>query len=352
MNPSASALARAMECPSSVALPQVATTSDAAQRGSQIHRFVRDGLSGVSRAAALATVDKEHRATCEGIDFAKVGGDLSGVKAEAAYAYDVRQRTVRLVGYNIGRNYGPLGPDEIAGTNDFEGMRADGIPAVVDVKTGQPVTVCRENPQMMFHALVQMLRTGASEVDARILYVREDGAIHPDSWTFDVFSLEAFADELDVMLGRVVRARLSVASGDVRVATGDHCRYCPALQACPAYTSLARTMATDLDGAAEKIAALAPVDAGKAWALLDRIGKLYDVTKEALKAYAAQQPIPLANGQTVKEIPFERSSFNQAAAIAALRGKGATDEEIGMLFVPFKGTQIRAVGKSKKEKAA
>ena len=327
MNPSASALARAIECPASVALPQVATTSDAARRGSQIHGYIAARLAGVSRASALALVDAEHHPTCEGIDFAKVGGDLSAVKAEAAYAYDVRQRSVRLVGHNVGRNYGPMGDNEIAGTNDFEGLRLDGVPVVADVKTGQPVTACRENPQMMFHALVQMIRTGASEVDARIIYVREDGGVKLDSWTFDVFTLEEFADELDVMLGRVTRARLAVAQGDVRVSTGDHCRYCPALQACPAYVSLARTMATDLDGVAQKIAALAPDDAGKAWALLDRVGKIYDVTKDALKAYATQQPIPLPNGQMVKEVPYERSAFNQGAAIALLRGKGATDED-------------------------
>ncbi len=351
MNPSASGLARAIECPASLALPQVATSSDAARRGSQIHSFIAAGLMGVSKAEALKLVDAEHRATCEGIDFAKVGGDLSAVKAEAAYAYDVRQRTVRLVGHNIGRNYGPMGDDEIAGTNDFEGLRLDGVPVVADVKTGQPVTPCRENPQMMFHALIQMLRTGASEVDARILYVREDGNVKLDSWTFDVFTLEGFADELDVMLGRVTRARLSVLQGDVRVSKGEHCSYCPAMPACPAYTALARSMRGDMELAYAKLGALTLEERGNVWDIAKACEKVVGNVLEGLKALAHQEAFPLPNGQTVKEIPFERSTFNQSAAIALLRGKGATDEEIGLLFAPFKGTQIRAVGKSTTPKA-
>ena len=198
-----------------------------------------------------------------------------------------------------------------------------------------------------------MIRTGASEVDARIIYVREDGGIKLDSWTFDVFTLEEFADELDVMLGRVTRARLAVAQGDVRVSTGSHCAYCPAMPACPAHTALARSMMGDVDILHAQLAAMTPEQRGNAWDKARTIERVLGNVLDGLKALAHQEEFPLPNGQTVKEIPFARSAFNQGAAIALLRGKGATDEEIGLLFSEFKGTQIRAVGKAtKKDRAA
>lgn len=358
MNPTASAIERAIECPSSCVLPQVHETTDDAARGTSIHAFVRNVLAGIDRTKALAAVeDPKWRATCGAIDFRKIGSDLSDMKAEASYAYDVGDRSVRLLGYNIGRRYGGLRPMEIAGTNDAEGLRIDGIPTVIDVKTGQPVTVCRENPQMMFHSLCRMAATGAQEIDARILYVREDGHVRTDSHVFDVFELESFADELDVLLGQIGRARIALQSGTLTVNSGDHCRYCPALQACPAYTALARSMVPDLEAVQSRIAALSPADAGKAWALLEQVGTLYDTVKDALKVYAAQTPIVLPNGKIVREVSYEREDLNRSSALALLRAKGATDAEIQALYQAHEIKQIRTTGTAKKpakkkEKAA
>jgi len=349
---SASGLERALACESSVVLPQVNTSTEPAARGTSIHAFVRRVLAGVSKEKALAHVEVEHRPTCELIDFRKLGSDLTDVRAEVAYAYDARTRAVRVVGVNIGRNYGPMGPSEIAGTNDFEGTRFDGVPVVADVKTGMPVTACAENPQMKFHALVRMIATGAQEVEARILYVREGGDVYADCYTFDLFELESFGDELAELLGRVESAFAQYAEkGHARLSTGDHCRYCGALVSCPAYVSLARTMATDLEDIGARIAALSPEEAGVAWEKAKRIEKLLENVLDGMKAYAIQNTIPLPNGQTVKSVTFERNDFSRNEALVMLRKKGATDAEVGSLYVPHEVEQVRTVGKKAKRAA-
>ena len=350
--PSASAHERVIACPASHALPQVHTTGAHAQRGTEIARYIRLVVGGASVEDAASTVDVEAwRETCRNLDWRRLVGDLSDVHGETAYALDTATSAVRVLGSNLGRNYPPTSATELVGTSDLEGVRLDGVPVVIDVKTGREVTPVAWNAQIRFFALVRHLLTGAPEVEGRIAYVAEDGSVRLDCHVFDVFDLETHGDELAELPARISRARELVVLGDVPpVSSGSHCRYCPAKPACPRYTALAREMVSEVTAIRDRLAAMSPEEQGEAWAKLRDVKALVDDIDHALKELAAQHPIPLPNGQTVKAISVTTSRFVQADAIALLKVKGATEEEIATLYREHASEQVRAVGRAKTTK--
>ena len=346
--PSASGLQRVLECTASVVLPGVHTSGIHAERGTAIAAFIRRAMvGGVDAALKLVPVD-EWRETCRTLDWRKLCGDLSDVRGEMAYALDVSAGTARELGSNLGRKYPATGPSEIVGTCDIEGMRIDGVPVVADVKTGLSVTPCEENAQIKYFALVTMLRTGAPEVEGRILYLREDGDVLVDPHTFTAFDLESFRDELGEMLARVRHAEERSARGEtLTVYGGEHCKYCPAMQACPRFTALARAMVTDLPAVKTRLAMMPPEEQGRAWVLANDIEKLLEDVQTSLKEIAREHPIPLPNGQVVKETRSTATSFDRETALAMLRARGATEEEIHSLYTSTPTKPVKAVGSTK-----
>lgn len=346
INPTASALERVGECAASHVLPAIASSSTHARRGIEIAAFVRRVIGGMAPEDAAELVpDDAWRATCTNLDWRALCGDLSQVRGEMAYALDVETDTVRELGSNLGRRYPPLAASELGGTSDIEGMRLDGVPVVIDVKTGQPVTRCRDNLQIRFFARILQLLSGAAEVEGRIAYVREDGHVDRDCWTFSLFELDSFGDDMIELLRRVSVARERLTAGaPLAVRTGEHCQYCPAMSACPRYTALARTMVEDVAQVHAQLGAMTPEQQGIAWEKARAIEKLLDVVVSGLKDLAKQAPIPLASGKFVKAIDVDRRSFVQESALALLRAKGATADDIDGCYRSHTIVQVREVG--------
>lgn len=364
---SASTLEREDLCPASVALPQVVEIGDeeSRDRGRAIHAFVRAVIAGVPRDVALADVpDDAWRATCTGVDFDELVGGLRDVRAEVAYAIDARDRSARFIGVNVDRDYGFITNWETAGTNDYEGVdRVDTLETVEDLKTGQNVTPCRENAQLGFHALARAKVAKVSRVRARIRYLGASGAVrYTDEHVFGPFDLDDVADRLLFIRQRVEEAKRRLRDGEIpTVYPGDHCRYCPALQACPAHVSLVRATARathlgpipldktmSIEDVMPFVAALSAAEKALAWDLANRGLTAFETIKESLKLIARQEPIELASGKTValgKEFTVEH--FSPSAAIALLKVKGATDAEIKKLYRPTPQRQVRERGSSK-----
>lgn len=344
LNPTASALERVLECSSSHVLPAVYDSSEYAERGVEIARFIRSIIGGGSVEAALSLVREEWRDTCRHLQWKKIVGDLSNVRGEVAYALDTANDGVRELGINIGRRYPLLTATEIGGTDDIEGERLDDVPVVIDVKTGQDVTACQDNPQIKFFCHIKQLLTGANEVEGRIAYVREDGAVTLDCHTFTAFDLECFGDDLAELVTRVADARRRLALGEaLPVNSGSWCRYCPAMAACPKYTALAKAMVPELDAIAERLQAMTPEQQGIAFTKAKDIERLLESVLTSLKEIAKQSPIPLPNDKLVKEIRFPREDFSQKSALELLRAKGATAEEIAKVYVTSSVGQVRVV---------
>lgn len=341
----ASGAERSHNCPASEVLPRAGSTSDLAERGNAIHRFTRRVLAGMPKGRALAMVPEEWRATCARLDFRAISGDISGVRSEVAYAYNVRTAEVRELGIDIGRAYPSLGPAWICGSGDVEGLRIDGVPVTADLKSGHgDVTYVEDNYQVRFFARVLQQVHGAAEVEGRILRIRGDGSVWPRSFTFDAFALDAYGDTLIEIVDGVARMRALQAEGKpLPVNEGSWCKYCPAFHACPAKNALAKSMLPDLDAMRARVATMTTEERGKAWETYKKIKPVYEAIEKALKEAAASEALPLPNGKYAAEISFERESFDKVRALTLLRQHGATDDEIASCTTSTTCAQIREV---------
>jgi len=356
---SASGAVRVIRCAASAILPQVHSSNPHSERGTSLHEFVRAVLTGTPVERALATIEPEHRATAEHIQWSKIGRDLSEVRSEVSYAVDVRARSARTLGLNIQRAYHKFNvtEDEIAGSDDVEGTRLDDVPVIGDLKFGyQRVAPCSENAQMMTYVLARALITGAPEVEGRIWYVAPDGSVWTDSHTFDTFELDGFADELEDAFDEVRAAkRVYLAGGQLSVSTGDWCRNCDSLSACPAYNRLARSMLGDMTELEARIDGLTLEEGGAAWRKAEQVDTILKRVWAALEAKARQEPLPLGEGKCVREITYPQSRFDREAALLMLKARGVTDAELSTLYRPgvvhsVRETNIPGMAKARRPK--
>ena len=347
---SASSLHRVTQCTASAVLPGARSTGASAVRGTSIHAFMRRRLSGISHDEAIAHVDREHRATCTGIDFGAIAADHTKIRSEVSYALNALTGEVRFLGLNMDRRY----PDDIShpwipGTLDMEAVRSDGVPLVEDFKTGQPVDPPAENPQILFAALCLRSTTSASDVEGRIRYVREDGKTWVDRHVFDVFELDAFALDLAEASRRVSDALITPASAVVHA--GPWCKYCPAVTSCPQKVGLARTMLPTLQNIGERIHLMTPEQRGEAWVKAKEVESLLEQVISGLRDCARREPTPLPDGKVLTVTESSRTSFVQHDAVSLLRELGATQEQIDGLYRRSTFEVVKAI-RVKKEKAA
>jgi len=344
----ASAAARVLACPASVVLPHAYSHGQAAEDGVAIHEFLRAVLTGRPKDAALSLVPGHLQSRCASFDLSNAIGDLEAIKAEVAYALHVHEDTARFLGENIGRAY-DVNPFEVPGTLDFVGRHWEGHYVVGDWKTGQPVTPCRKNPQMLFAASVAMRHHECSEVEGRIVYLHEDGSIFVDRHRFSAFDVDAFVQDLRQAFQLVAQAQEQMGGRIVpSVNEGDHCRYCPAMHSCPAKVALARSMVTDVDQLRTSLETLTPDQAGQAWLKLEKIKKLAEMVEDKLRDMARSTPIVLSDTHELRESSYESTTTDSKKLESLARQRGATDDEIKACKVT---RQVTTVKKLKREKA-
>lgn len=305
----ASALEREIECPASAVLsPIVHESGEAAERGSAIHVFCRSVIAGTPRSLALAAVPEgPWRETCEQIDFALLCGGLKDVRAEVAYrltTHEGGEEVATFIGINLGRKYPSRAANDVDGTNDFEGIKIlTGVWCVTDIKTGYwPVTLCKDNPQMKFHARVLMLLHDVDAVEGRIAYIGVGGEISWDVHVFTRLELDLFSDELDERKVRIARANERLKGGGrIDVHAGSWCTYCPSKYVCPKFTALAHSMVTDLRETHAKWGALSKEEKAKVTLLAYEARDLAEMVIESMKELARTEPIDLPNGKQLRD---------------------------------------------------
>lgn len=302
----ASGLEREIECPASAVLsPIVHESGEYAERGTAIHVFCRSVIAGTPRGLALAQVPAgQWRETCEHIDFAVLCAGIFDIRAEVAYRLNIEIEEARELGINMGRRYPPRDERvEVDGTNDFEGRDFVGRRVVVDIKTGfNLVTLCRDNPQMKFHAGVQMLIHDVDQVEARIAYIDVGGVIRWDVHVFTRLELDLYGDVLVARRERIARANETMrAGGRLEVHAGTWCSYCPAKISCPKNTALAHAMLGDLRDAHQKWGALTPEQRAEVYLQAAEAKTLAESIVESMKGIARTEPIALPGGKVLRE---------------------------------------------------
>lgn len=322
---SGSALQRLWACQGAAVLPQVDRTSPFAEAGTAKHSYFRN-LKRMDREEALALVSDEYRELCEAV----VVDDLplsEEFLAELAVAYDVDTDTCREIGEDKDRNYGPLGPREIPMTLD---LAADGEEYVFvgDYKTGRGyVTPARRNLQLRAGALAMARLKGRSAARVAIVHVREHGQPFYDVAHFDAFELELIAAELRELMNRVEAAREADAAGaSPALATGEHCRYCPSFQFCPAQTVLLRQVVAEPERVTQELKAmLTPETAGRAYLRYQAVKTVLREVEKSLRAYAAEHPIPLGDGAFYGPVAREKEVLDAEVVREVLKEQHGAD---------------------------
>jgi hypothetical protein len=346
---------RLWNCPASAVLPSATRVLKVGRRGTDIHGHCQRVANVMPVMQSLLLVPAEVRPTCAGIDFQRIWGDLDQVRAEVAYALNARTDEVRELGVNIGRAYPDLGPDWVYGTVDLEGCRIDGVWAVPDLKTGfLEVDDPEENFQLAFGARVVSLRHDADEIDSRVINIRTDGSIYTQLGNFNRMSLDEWGDRFIEIVDGVAQAKVDYdRSGRADVSEGKWCRYCPALTACPAKTSMAKAMLPTLQEVSARLGSMTLEERGRAYEIAhDKAKPMLETILDSIKSMAVQEAIPLPNGKVLAPTYQKRENFVEERALELLRRLGAKQDDIDTLYVTKEIEVVKAVSVGAARKAA
>lgn len=297
---------RFVQCLGSTVLPRVMESDigEPAEKGHAIHAFFATAAR-LGREAALEATPEAYQEICGAFDLALLPTvNAERFSHEVAMAYDALKDEARIIGYDVGRNYGELADGEIPGALDVLGLTADEGVVVADYKSGRvPVAPPKKNWQLKIGAVAAARRFQARYAVVQIIHTREGMRPWSETATLDAFDLEEAAETLREL---VLRRRQLVQSflqrgyaglGDSLV-RGPECRYCPSSSFCPAMTSLIRSVVGDPMAFQRQVVQLiTPEQLGLAKLAHGELKGLVEHLEEQIKACVTQQPAIMPSGR-------------------------------------------------------
>lgn len=301
---SASSIERIMKCELSALLPQVESDSADSLRGSIVHEFLRN-VNAIGYVEALAKVPNDYRETCANIDVDELPTCGASYAAEVAFILDTATGAARVVGENIGRKYPPHGPLEIPGTADVVGVGSDFV-LVIDYKgRWSNATKAADNWQLRALAVMACRAYGKPRAIVGIYRVGET------TWR-DVAELsEMDIDIAEMELAAFAQRMATVTRETSRVAEGDHCRYCPAFDSCPAKQTLLRTFTPDVIESHTAVAIDTMDDDARleVWTKIDALEEVLKRAKGLMRESIQNRPIRVGD-RVIAMVEEERRSVN------------------------------------------
>jgi hypothetical protein len=302
-----SALDRAEACPASAVLPAAySPSSTAADEGTAIHRYLETG-----------ELPEAFKARCEAIDMARAVPLTSGIDMrETAFAFDCRTWDVRKIHLTGPREYGALLHSEVALTIDRAWRDEGGMLHVDDYKTGVDAPEAEGLLQLEAAAVCVAGYLGVDRIAAAIVHIGQDGRVWRDEVVLDIFDLQAASE-------RIASVWRAVQAGPTDVSTGNHCKYCPALTACPAHAGIVKRFA-DIDADLLTIE-----DVGRAWEQLQAAQQWLAKVEQAIKLRIDREgSAPLPSGGCVRPVEVQRASVVADAAWPVLTELGIDPSKI------------------------
>lgn len=240
--PSASSCEQLVHCPASHALPQREHHNNKNARGTEHHDVLAGKINGrvpkaPEKAQKIVSELKLIETVCDGVE---------SLEAEVAYVVDVKNKTARLLGKDLNRQYGELGKYEIPTTLDVVGMK-NGKPFFRDWKFGSHST----RYQMLVQAMAMTFsNTYKSKilhplVDGGVVFVDIDGrSFYEETETFYLSDLDEAADALvDAIDARdAIAGQLMTAPVPPKTVEGPWCQYCSAMPYCPSRAAMVKQL--------------------------------------------------------------------------------------------------------------
>lgn len=339
--PTASNLPRVMKCPASQVLPQSAdVTSRAASEGHARHKRIADVLMG--RAPKDSIPWPVHEIL--GIE------DGDTVAVERAWRLRVSTGQVEWLGDELDRAYPPrvVPEDEIDGTADAVVYKADGTRVLADWKGRSGADAVRANWQLRTLALMAV----ADIVAVVPLDGDEYGIDATELSASDHAATEATLRDLPRRLVAIDERRALGPLGRGNVTPGDHCRYCRAKGACPAYVDTARELDTTpsvLDRARAELATAEGV--GKWYEWIQRARAVVAEIDTAIRDRLTEGPGVLPDGRTIALATSYPRKLDGRIALRVLRERYG-DEADSAASVSVSGAERVAKGHAPKGQGA
>jgi hypothetical protein len=296
---SASGLERLLACPASACLPQSADSSgEPAIKGKVVHSFL-EASACVGPAEAIKHVPEEYRDLCEMIDIDALPVHLT---PEVAFMFDAGAEPgdlgAELLPGSKDRDYGPTSAYDIPGTADVVGVDGNRV-YIGDYKTGHgEPTPAKRNAQLLFLAYCACTVYQANSAVIEIIRVREGFDIWRDTAEVDIFALMDFADRVRTA---VIEANTFILRQVVPTPReGPHCRYCRAMDSCPAKAKLGQDMGDGSLAMEIECAWAGALTAENAPGAYEKWQQMKLLTKRAgdiVTAYAKEHGIDLPDGK-------------------------------------------------------
>lgn len=302
-------------------------SNDSMQLGTEVHAAIDSWLLGDApqpgelsdEAAPLFAAWLDW---WQGSDLAKLGK----WKSEQGYKYNPKTFTAVPLGRIVGREYGNVDADEIAGSIDALLIDERASEAhIVDWKTGMNLSGmtedAKDNKQLRGYALSVAHAHGLETVHVYVARISEDG-VKLSQHTLDTFDIADAAEALRSLVNAIPSSKPS---------PGMHCRRCRAVAVCPSTIKAAEEIApmeTALDVPAPVPLTITQDNAAPLYARLLAVRAACDAVESALKMYVdASGGFTLDNGKVYKKIETNRSSIKLdgpegAAAVETLRTHG------------------------------
>lgn len=320
----ASALERNAKCLLSAILPKVRRENADASAGTAKHAFLADALDCGSAEDAIARVPEEYRDECAALDLSQLPAGYPGTcAAEVSFTFNIETGDGRELGRGLGRDYQGIEDDEIPGTADVVALEGSDTVVIYDYKTGygrQPRA--SDSWQLRFLALAACRAYGRSRAKVAIIRVDEIDSYY-DRAEFDECDLlvtEGDVSELFVDIEIAKKNPVGIAA-----APGDHCKYCPGFERCPAQASLIRAAS----GAPAELGVdgivLTPDTAAAAWRRIQAVERVLEATKAAIQSYAQLASIPLGDGYELGAVQQSRERVDGVKARQVLAERYGTE---------------------------
>lgn len=289
-------------CPASAALPQARTITVQSEAGTARHEFFR-AVPLLGRDAALLRVPEDFRDECAAIELDGLPLDPSQYAYEVSFVYDPHADKAVETGRNNEKNreYGLVGKDCIPGTLDVVALVGDDGVRVIDYKSQHSRRRARGDWQLITYGLMAARAYARSWAEVTILRPQEHDSARWDTVVLDAFDLDAAVLEIRKLVHRIGEQRALYKAqrvAEMRFTSGDHCKLCPAFDACPVMATLAREMGTGLARLEETMTALFdPETLPELWARVQAAKAVIGKVEGRIYERAAAGPLSLGPGK-------------------------------------------------------
>ncbi len=290
--------------------------SDAASNGVRMH----DAFSSYIEHKVFPPLSPEQRVLADNMKvFWGQRALSSGWETEVSYALDAANFRARRLGKHLNREYGELAPGEIALTNDYQWIEAGAVALTGDWKTGYGAHVedPDENLQLLSAGAALAASTGSEGCQLEIAHVVADG----------VYPRRYFATPLVLHRAMHEIASIQKRIPDSLAKAGDHCRWCPALGACPETQRQLAEVATARGTSAPVVWSKEYVSDENDALLVDELAsvkKFIEQVEDSLKERAGKRGgIRLNDGKLYKAVVCRKESLDKGLVMEILGEKYA-----------------------------